>query len=229
MASLPELYSNFQINYESENKKKISHSLSNPTKDEFVSASVSTLETVSEYQKNQIHKLKKTITTKQRALTPGKFFSKKLAFFIKQEFSINKDKSAFNLITKKNKILGKNKNAQKSNETDKSSKNIDDKMQEIKKKFDYCQLYRESDFDDQPPSVPSLFLHDYNFKNKNCFSRVNSTLGKINESDKIPNVYYNHLMIHNNINSNNISYCSTSVSKRFKEKLLSIIYYSPKI
>ena len=133
MASLPELYSNFQINNESENKKKISHSLSNPTKDEFVSASVSTLETVSEYHKNQIHKLKKTITTKQRALTPGKFFSKKLAFFIKQEFSINKDKSAFNLITKKNKILGKNKNAQKSNETDKSSKNIDAKMQEIKK------------------------------------------------------------------------------------------------
>ena len=232
MVSLHETYSNIQINDVSKTKGNVSNSLSISTKDEIVSISGSTLKTSNDSQKNQIITIKKTNKEKRRTLTPGKLFSKKFVIFTEQEFSLYKEKSALNLIhlTKINKISDKNKNALKNNEIDKNIKNIAEKKQEDKKKVNvYHQTFSRSDFAEKAPSIPGLYLHVYNFKNKNCFSCVNNTIGKINESDKIPNIYYNHLIIQNSININDISFCCTSVSKRYKKKLSYIVYYSPKL
>ena len=230
MASLPEAYPNIQINNETETNKNIPYSLSNSSKTESISVSVSTLKTACGSQKNQIETKIKTITEKRQSLTPEKLSSNKLVLYIKKDFFMYKGKSTLNLkcLNKKNKLLGKNINIKKKCEIEKKINVTPDEIQELKKNAGlYCQSYNRNDFEDQPPAISNLFLHDYNYKNKICFSHINNTFGKINGSDKVPNVFYNHLMISNCINSKGISYCCTSVNKRYKEKLLSIVYYSP--
>ena len=230
MTTLSEAYPNIQINNETETNKNIPFSLSNSSKTGSISVSASTLKTTYGSQKNQIEAKIKTIKDKRRFLTPEKLFSNKLLLYVKNNFFIYRGKSNLNLkcLTKKNKLLGKNINIQKHCEIEKTIQITPDKIQELKKNAGlYCQSFNKSDFEDQPPAISNLFLHYYNYKNEICFSHINNTFGKINGSDKIPNIFYNHLMISNYINNKGISYCYASVNKRYKEKLLSIIYFSP--
>lgn len=75
-----------------------------------------------------------------------------------------------------------------------------------------------------PITMPELFNCMYIlsstiniFCNRNCYDKLNYY--------KIPNIFYNHLMIKNNIKNKN--YCSCSITKRTKNKLLTIIFYHP--
>jgi hypothetical protein len=61
-----------------------------------------------------------------------------------------------------------------------------------------------------PPKVSSLYDKKYKF-------------GK----DKIPNVFYNHLLITDNVNKNKKSCFKCSLTRRIKGKSLTILFYSP--
>ena len=97
----------------------------------------------------------------------------------------------------------------------------------IKKKIDkndnYSQTYSRSDFSDRPPKVSKLFIHNYNYENKNIFSHSNNICGNIKESKKIPNIFYNHLLINN---ENNGRYITTSLNKNNNGKLTTFIFYT---
>ena len=93
-----------------------------------------------------------------------------------------------------------------------------------KKSEEYSQNYSRKDFKDRPPSISSLFLHEYNYENKNIFSHSNETNGDINEKEMIPNIFYNHLLINKTKGRINVT---TSMNQRNLEKLLTVIYYIP--
>ena len=92
------------------------------------------------------------------------------------------------------------------------------------KNDNYTQAYRRNDFNDRPPKVSTLFIHDYDYENKNIFSHSNDTSGNIKESKKIPNIFFNHLLINK---ENNERYITTSLNKSNKGKLLTFIFYAP--
>lgn len=94
----------------------------------------------------------------------------------------------------------------------------------VNNKDGYSQTYTRNDFKDKPPKVSQLFNHYYEYEIKNTFSNANETLGEIKENEKVPNCFYNHIMINNNRNTKHIE---ASLNKRNCGKLLSIIYYSP--
>jgi hypothetical protein len=79
-----------------------------------------------------------------------------------------------------------------------------------------------------PPKMPDLFDHAYNLYNKDCLIK-NRTIN-ILDKGRIPNVFYNHLMvnINNKISKNKCKYISSSITQRNKKKLITFIYYSPK-
>ena len=120
--------------------------------------------------------------------------------------------------------VNKNMNI-KTSENNKVNINI---QKNIKKKTDkndnYTQIYSRNDFADRPPKIPSLFLKDYDYENKNIFSHSNDTGGFIIESKKISNVFYNHLLINK---KNNKRYIITSLNKKNKGKLLTLLFYTP--
>jgi hypothetical protein len=80
----------------------------------------------------------------------------------------------------------------------------------------------------KPPQLPEIFFHDYSFNDK-LMLNSDETFGKLNQGT-IPVVFYNHLMISEE-NQNFIykknKYFRTSATQRNKNKLLTIIYYSP--
>ena len=99
-------------------------------------------------------------------------------------------------------------------------KNINKK---IDKNDNYSQTYSRNDFSDRPPKVSKLFIHNYNYENKNIFSHSNNICGNIKESKKIPNIFYNHLLINN---ENNGRYITTSLNKNNNGKLTTFIFYT---
>ena len=81
---------------------------------------------------------------------------------------------------------------------------------------------------EKPPKLPELFFHDYNFSGK-LIEKSNETFGKLNR-EIIPVAFYNHLVINEEskklVNNKN-KYCRTSLTQRNKNKMLTVIYYSP--
>jgi hypothetical protein len=79
-----------------------------------------------------------------------------------------------------------------------------------------------------PPKLPQLYTYKYKINSKLSFSKGNETLALLNK-DNIPNVFYNHLMINkrNSLFFSKHRYNRILMKKRNKNKLLSIIYYSP--
>ncbi len=78
------------------------------------------------------------------------------------------------------------------------------------------------------PKLPIMYSHDYNLENNTPMYKGSETLGKMNR-DKVPVCFYNHLMFCNNnklVKCKN-KYSKTSLTQRNKNKLLTIIYYSP--
>lgn len=98
------------------------------------------------------------------------------------------------------------------------------------KKNKKIELYGQDldlkDMKASPPKEPELFLHVYNFKNRNILFKNNETSSILNKGN-IPNVYYNHLMISKEyFLFNKCNYNKISLTQRNKNKLLTIIYYS---
>ena len=80
-----------------------------------------------------------------------------------------------------------------------------------------------------PPKMPDIFSHIYDFNNDNTLFKDNETYGTIDRG-KVPNIFYNHLLIYNNKSSYTSRFKKKrkiSLTQRNKKKLLTIIYYSP--
>ena len=100
-----------------------------------------------------------------------------------------------------------------------------DIKEKINENDNYKQTYSKNDFKDKPPKVSSLFMHHYGYENKVFFSYSNDTNGIIEESKKIPNIFYNHLLINN---ENSERYVTTSFNKNCNGKLSTFIFYAPR-
>lgn len=87
------------------------------------------------------------------------------------------------------------------------------------KKLEKVKILKSS-----PPTLPELFNNMYILSNdsKNYCGNSNYSGFRIN---KIPNNFYNHLMLKKNCA--NKFYFSCSITKRIKSKLLTIIFYQP--
>ena len=106
------------------------------------------------------------------------------------------------------------------------NKNMHKNIKEKTNKNDnFSQTYNRSDFKDKPPKVSSLFLHHYDYENKNIFSYSNDTDGIIKESKKISNIFCNHLLINK---ENNKRYITTSLNSNNDGKLSTFIFYAPR-
>ena len=132
----------------------------------------------------------------------------------------------------KNEVIEKNVNnikVEKNLNSIKIVNNINIKNNDAKntkKRIDdvYSQNYSRKDFKDKPPNISSLYLHDYDYENKNIFSYSNETNGNINEEKKVPNIFYNHLLTNKTNGKINIT---TSMNQRHLEKLVTFVYYMP--
>ena len=98
-------------------------------------------------------------------------------------------------------------------------------MKKTNNNDNYTQIYNRNDFVDRPPKISSLFMDNYNYENKNIFSHSNKTGGNIKESKKIPNIFYNHILVNN---ESNRRYTTISFNKNNHGKLSTILFYTPR-
>ena len=117
-----------------------------------------------------------------------------------------------------NEIINKKKIIKDENITNKNI--IKNKNQNLNKN-NYSQIIDMKLFKEKPPKISRFYFKDYGYENKNVFSHLNDSIGSVNETKKIENIFYNHLLINNE--KNNIR---TSTNIRNDEKLLTVIYYS---
>ena len=75
-----------------------------------------------------------------------------------------------------------------------------------------------------PPYKPELFNDKYTFIEEYKKNFINICYMNLNRY-KIPHFFYNHMMVKNDLKKK--SYLSCSITKRTKEKLITIIYYQP--
>ena len=260
MCSVPEHFSNIQINDEIENKSinKIDY-----TKNDSISVNS---QTTTDKSKNTSFRVsrKNKISEIKCSLTSTLLLSNKKTLYIENEFFPEKEDSAIDLLffTKKNenKANEESKIEIKENKTEIKEKNIEIKEEKIKNKTNnvkitntnkntcfkiiencninenkekniklkinkndnYTQSYCRNDFSDRPPKISRLFMDNYDYENKNIFSHSNYAYGNIKESKKIPNIFYNHLLINN---ENNGRYITTSLNKNNYGKLSTFIFY----
>ena len=131
---------------------------------------------------------------------------------------------------RKNKIINNINNASiPVNYISKKNKNVKcNFIKNEKKKTDlYTQNKDISGMKEIVPKTPELFNHDYNYENKKDSFLSSEKLNK----GIIPAVFYNHLMVSENnkylLNAKK-KYLKSSITQRNKNKMLTIIYYSPK-
>ena len=74
----------------------------------------------------------------------------------------------------------------------------------------------KNQLDKNPPRVNKQYDHIFNYENNNIFSSFNNVFGEISKC-KIPHNFLDHLMVNNN---------KISLTKRYRAKVLSTIYYS---
>ena len=119
----------------------------------------------------------------------------------------------------------KDKNINNNNKITK--KRANDKLNKNNKNIEiYGQAYDLKIMRENPPKSPELFFHLYTLKNKNKFFKENDSFGII-KYEKIPNIFYNHFLFTEKKNFLNYKYKKISMTQRNKNKLLTIIYYSP--
>lgn len=135
---------------------------------------------------------------------------------------INNSSNPVNTVLKSN-----NKKTNISKQEQKQKKSLKKKTVSNKKKTEiYSQNYDLTLMKERPPKITDLFLHDYSF-NEKLIDKSNESFGKLSK-ETIPISFYNHLMISDkNKKSFNNKYFKTSITQRNKNKLLTIIYYSP--
>lgn len=123
----------------------------------------------------------------------------------------------------KNKNINDNNKINKKRAIDKLKNNNKNKNIEI-----YRQTYDLKMMRETPPKSPELYFHIYTLKNNKKLFKENDSYGII-KSDKIPNIFYNHFLFSasKKKNSLNNKYKKISITQRNKNKILTIIYYSP--
>ena len=86
-------------------------------------------------------------------------------------------------------------------------------------------IFRENKYNFASSPPPTNCLHYYNYLTNSCINE-----NKEIYRTKIPHVFINHLVVKNRLNFNinkKSNYLSLLVSKRIKEKNLTILYYRP--
>ena len=86
-------------------------------------------------------------------------------------------------------------------------------------------IFRENKYNLASSPPPTNCLHYYNYLTNSCINE-----NKEIYRTKIPHVFINHLVVKNRLNFNinkKSNYLSLLVSKRIKEKNLTILYYRP--
>ena len=117
--------------------------------------------------------------------------------------------STFCSLSQKDSSELKNTTQTKSINTKKNS------IENYSQTYDVLSLMKKN-----PPQVPSIYSHDFNLKNiKN--NLINETYGEIYKG-KVPNIFFGHFM-----NIKNRPAKKSCMTQRHKQKLLTIIYYSP--
>lgn len=158
------------------------------------------------------------------------FISENLDISPKSQFSLSTtidDKKAKELqqnllfLFQKNNIITFNLNKVKNNYFDKNKKIFSTNEKNYKSNDPILKPY--------PSNAPNLYNNMYSlsedniiyFSNRNYYRKINKF--------KIPNAFYNHLMIKKSEKKSgrNNCYISTSITKRTKGKLLTYIYYYP--
>lgn len=146
----------------------------------------------------------------------GKFHSSKQAgkIFSQQIKNLNQ---ANNDNSKKNEQINSSKNATIKK---KDSKKITSGENDYGRNYDFSLLRKE------PPKIPILFSSSINLENKELFSLSNINYGELPQ-DRVPNVFYNHLMNMKEPNNDEKSLVKACSTKRNKGKLLTMIYFKP--
>ena len=127
------------------------------------------------------------------------------------------------------KTTGKNILNKTSNNKEKINTKVNNKIfkndcDNITNKSNIIQL--KNDLKPLPPKMPYLFNNIYKLcKEGQNNIYINSPYDKINRSE-VPNVFYNHIMITNNIQNKNSKFYSLSTTTRIKGKLLTIVYFN---
>ena len=117
----------------------------------------------------------------------------------------------------------------KTNEKDIKSISNQNKNKKEKKTEIFSQKIDISIMKEEPPKIPELFSHNYKLKNNNIIEKYNETCEKLDRGT-IPITFYGHIMTSENkiknINNRN-KYHKSSITQRNKNKLITIVYFSP--
>lgn len=225
MGSAQEVFTNININEERENMK--SASITKQTLPKEDSSSVCSLNTCEDSHNYSIQKSRKIeLTRTKRSISTKTVHPNKYSLYIEEKLNFSRRESSldfskiFKKETKKKTVEKKEINVKKKEiNMKKNKKNV--KKHKINGKNGYSQTYCREDFVEHPYEASNLFSKKYKYEVES------QKTGKINEDVNMFNIFYNHLIIKPiNISHNGNCIC-TSLNKRFKEKTLTIIYYSP--
>lgn len=106
-------------------------------------------------------------------------------------------------------------------------KKVCKKFQKSEKKCNRIKIKKlEIDLKPTPPRIPELYNNNFIlYENDSKYLCNSNYYKKINKS-RIPNIFYNHLIVKTKKYNGKIFSCS--ITKRNKGKILNIIYYKPK-
>ena len=129
----------------------------------------------------------------------------------KNENSKIKKEINFNFNNKKNVVIKNTNNKENKIIIDLYGQNLD------------LSIMRE-----RPPKTPEMFYNSFLLINKKILFKENNCYGAV-KKDKLPNVFFNHFLLSDNKYKfpNRYKYNKISITQRNKNKLLTIIYFSP--
>ena len=151
--------------------------------------------------------------------------NKKFMNTSKEERIIEPEKNNINEISTKketDKIISNKNEIAKNNVANKS---IDNSIQVTIKENSSFRRFDVNNLNKKPPNVSELYITNYKYENENDFSSLNNALGKLKKTKRVPNIFYNHLIVCNQFNVDE-KYSRTSINKRYHGKVLTIVYYS---
>ena len=163
------------------------------------------------------------------------FQFKKINFIGNKTYKIFKNKANCKINNNNISIPVNNfpiKNPQELNKTkrkDIKSRLNQKKNKNTKKDEIYSQKIDINIMKEKPPKLPDILFHDYILKSNNIIEKYNETCEKLDRGT-IPITFYGHIMTSENkiknINNRN-KYHKTSITQRNKNKLITIVYFSP--
>lgn len=177
--------------------------------------------------------LPKKINSKINNIIPNKFENKKISEISKDKININKNipENEIKLKASKNNVnlnISNSKNKNKINSKNITQNNSNKLFKEETNKSNNLLIQKEC-LKSFPPKKPILFNNKYILlENNNKNNSVNKSCIYLDRS-KIPNIFYNHIMIKDNRAKEQkcSKYMTISTTNRIKGKLLTILYFRP--